>query len=145
MKLQTDPTILYGLALGKVQWGKPILQSEILSRTAHNTYVIPGLPPTPICNPGRAAIEATLKPVASNELFFVADGRGGHVFAETNAQHAANVAKWRQIERERAGVAAGQQQGTQAPAPVTTTINAPTQRGTSTLAPAAKTPAAKTN
>ncbi len=145
MKLQSDPTILYGLSLGKVQWGKPILASEIVSRTAHNTYVIPALPPTPICNPGRAAIEAVLKPASGNELFFVADGRGGHVFAETNKQHEANVAKWRQIERERqVPAAASQPSSGQAPAPVTTTINSPAPRSGTSLTPAAppKAPAA---
>ncbi len=138
MKLQSDPTILYGLALGKVQWGKTIFQSEIQSRTAHNTYFIPALPPTPICNPGRATIEATLKPASTNDLFFVADGKGGHIFAETNRQHEANVAKWRQIERERAGAAAAAQASTAstaAPAAVTT-INSPTSKaGASSLAP----------
>ncbi len=138
MKIQSDPTILYGLALGKVQWGKPILRSEIASKTAHNTYAIAGLPPTPICNPGRAALEATLKPAAGNDLFFVADGRGGHVFSETNRDHEANVAKWRQVERERAAVAAGAAAAAApqaAPTPVTT-INSPTSKaGASTLAP----------
>jgi UPF0755 protein len=100
MPLQSDPTILYGLAQGKVQWGKPILRSEIRSATPHNTYVIPALPPTPICNPGRAAIEAALKPAETKDLFFVADGKGGHVFAATNREHEANVAKWRQVERD---------------------------------------------
>jgi len=100
MPLQSDPTILYGLMLGKVQWGKPILRSEIRSQTAYNTYVIPALPPGPICNPGRAALEAAVQPAQTNELFFVADGKGGHLFAATNREHEANVAKWRQIERE---------------------------------------------
>jgi UPF0755 protein len=141
MKIQSDPTILYGLALGKVQWGKTIFLSDKNSKTAHNTYFIPGLPPTPICNPGRAAIEATLKPSGGNELFFVADGKGGHVFSETNREHEANVAKWRQVERERAAIAAGAAgaaQGAAAPAPITT-INSPTSKaGASTLTPVAK-------
>lgn len=107
MKLQSDPTILYGLFQGRVAWGKPILRSEIQSNTAHNTYVIPGLPPTPICNPGRAAIEATLKPAVTKDLFFVADGKGGHLFAETLKEHNANVAKYRLIEQERAAQKAG--------------------------------------
>ena len=133
MRLQSDPTILYGLMLGRVQWGKPILASEIQSATAHNTYVIPALPPTPICNPGRAALEATLKPAAANDLYFVADGHGGHVFAETLKDHNANVAKWRQVERERASG--------QTPVPATTTINAPNAKaGASTLAPQPKAP-----
>ena len=100
MRLQSDPTILYGLYEGKVQWGKPILRSEIRSQTAYNTYVIPALPPGPICNPGRAALEAAVNPEQTNELFFVADGKGGHLFAVTNREHEANVRKWRQIEAE---------------------------------------------
>ena len=135
MKIQSDPTILYGLALGKVQWGKTIFLSDKNSKTAHNTYVIPGLPPTPICNPGRAALEATMKPAAVNALFFVADGRGGHVFAETNREHEANVAKWRQIERERAGLGAAG-----APTPVTTTINGPRGAPAAPTAPATLAP-----
>jgi UPF0755 protein len=114
MQLQSDPTILYGLMQGRVQWGKPILRSEIRSGTLHNTYVIPGLPPTPICNPGRAAIEATLRPAQTKELYFVADGKGGHVFAETLRDHNANVQRWRQIEAElkaRQGAAAAQAVG----------------------------------
>jgi UPF0755 protein len=142
MQLQSDPTILYGLALGKVQWGKTIFQSEIRSKTAHNTYVIPALPPTPICNPGRLTIEATLKPASTNDLFFVADGRGGHVFAETNRQHEANVAKWRLVERERSGAAAANVTAPAAPtaAPATVkTINAPTSTaGGSSLSPGAQ-------
>jgi UPF0755 protein len=145
MRLQSDPTILYGLALGKVQWGKTIYQSDIASKTAHNTYAIPALPPTPICNPGRLVLEATLKPASGNDIFFVADGRGGHVFAETLAQHNANVAKWRQTERERAAGAAAATAAAPAPATATaapaavTTINSPTSKaGTSSLAPGAQ-------
>ena len=127
MKIQSDPTILYGLALGKVQWGKTIYASDKNSRTAHNTYFIPGLPPTPICNPGRAALEATLKPAATPDLYFVANGQGGHTFATTLKDHDANVVKWRQFERERSavqpGMAAPQTSGT--PIPVTNTLNAP--------------------
>ena len=83
MRLQSDPTILYGLSGGKTVWSRPIQKSEISQKTAHNTYQIDGLPPTPICNPGRAAIEAVLNPADTKELFFVADGTGRHVFAET--------------------------------------------------------------
>ena len=79
MRLQSDPTILYGIDKGKVRWGRPIYRSEINRRTAHNTYQIDGLPPTPICNPGRASILAALKPAQTSDLFFVADGRGGHI------------------------------------------------------------------
>jgi UPF0755 protein len=100
MRLQSDPTILYGLAGGQVRWGKPITRSDINSRTPHNTYVIAALPPTPICNPGRASIQATLKPATTNEVFFVADGQGGHIFSETLKQHNAAVQTWRKIEKE---------------------------------------------
>jgi UPF0755 protein len=101
MRLQSDPTILYGLTGGKTVWNRPIQRIEILQRTTHNTYQIDGLPPTPICNPGRAAIEAALNPASTNEFFFVADGNGGHVFAETLKEHNANVQKWRAAERAR--------------------------------------------
>ena len=100
MRLQSDPTILYGIFGGQVSWGKPIYRSEIQQKTAHNTYQIDGLPPTPICNPGRAAIEAVLNPAVTKELFFVADGTGGHVFSETLKDHNAAVANWRKIEKE---------------------------------------------
>ena len=100
MRLESDPTILYGLLGGAVQWGKPILKSEIESKTAHNTYQIKGLPPTPICNPGRAAIEATLNPAKTGDLYFVADGNGGHVFSDTLKEHNAAVANWRKAEKD---------------------------------------------
>lgn len=144
IRLQSDPTILYGLAQGRVQWGKPIMRSEIQSQTAHNTYVIPGLPPTPICNPGRASIEATLKPANTKELFFVADGKGGHIFAETLKDHNANVAKWREVEKAIQQQRAQSQGAAPALAP-TTTLNAGAQQGRSALgapvAPAQKAPA----
>ena len=100
MRLQSDPTILYGIFGGKVAWGRSIMRNEIAQKTAHNTYQIDGLPPTPICNPGRAAIEAALNPAQTKDLYFVADGSGGHVFAETLKDHNANVAKWRVIEKD---------------------------------------------
>jgi UPF0755 protein len=100
MRLQSDPTILYGQTLGKTVWSRPIQKSEIGQKTAHNTYQIDGLPPTPICNPGRAAIEAVLNPADTKELFFVADGNGGHAFAETLKDHNANVQKWRAVEKD---------------------------------------------
>ncbi len=103
MRLESDPTIIYGLVGGQGSLGRPILASEIRRPTPFNTYVIDGLPPTPIANPGRASIEATANPSRTNELFFVADGTGGHVFAETYAEHQQNVARWRQIERARTG------------------------------------------
>jgi UPF0755 protein len=100
MRLQSDPTILYGLYGGKVVWGRPIQRSEIGQKTAHNTYQIDGLPPTPICNPGRQSIEAVLRPRETRELYFVADGSGGHAFAETLKDHNANVQKWRLVEKD---------------------------------------------
>lgn len=100
MPLQSDPTILYGLYGGAVQWGKPILRSEIDSKTTHNTYQIRGLPPTPICNPGRPAIEAALNPAKTNDLYFVADGSGGHAFSETLKEHNTAVQAWRKHEKD---------------------------------------------
>jgi UPF0755 protein len=100
MRLQSDPTILYGLSGGQVAWGRPILKSDIQSRTAHNTYQIDGMPPTPICNPGRAAIAAVLNPAKTGDLYFVADGNGGHVFSQTLKDHNAAVANWRKVEQD---------------------------------------------
>ena len=100
IRLQSDPTIIYGITGGE-KLGRGIRQSEIDRKTEWNTYQIDGLPKTPICNPGRAAIEATLNPMDTKDIFFVADGTGGHVFAETLREHNNNVKKWRAIERER--------------------------------------------
>lgn len=100
MRLESDPTILYGLYGREVDWSTPIYRSQIRKPTAHNTYTIDGLPPTPICNPGRIAIEAVLNPAETEDLFFVADGRGGHFFAKTLKEHNENVARWREIEKE---------------------------------------------
>lgn len=99
MRLQSDPTIIYGLVGGKGTLGRPILKGEIDQPTPYNTYVIDGLPPGPIANPGRAALEAAANPARTRELYFVADGAGGHLFAETLDQHQRNVAKLRSIER----------------------------------------------
>jgi UPF0755 protein len=100
MRLGSDPTIIYGLVGGKGSLGRPIYRSEITKETPYNTYVIKGLPPTPIANPGRASIEAVLRPAETDALYFVADGTGGHVFAETLAEHNRNVAEWRKIEKQ---------------------------------------------
>jgi UPF0755 protein len=102
MRLQTDPTVIYGLTRGEGILGRGLRQSELRKITPWNTYVIDGLPPTPIANPGLASLEAAVAPDVSNFVFFVADGTGGHAFAETLAEHNRNVAKWRQIEAERA-------------------------------------------
>lgn len=100
MRLESDPTIIYGLNGGE-PLGRGLRRSEIDRKTAWNTYHIRGLPPTPISNPGRAAIRATLHPEKTNDLYFVADGTGGHAFARNYAGHLVNVAKWRKIERQR--------------------------------------------
>ncbi|NDV00838.1 endolytic transglycosylase MltG [Pseudoroseicyclus tamaricis] len=102
MRLQTDPTVIYGVTEGRGVLGRGLRQSELRGETPYNTYVIDGLPPTPIANPGRASIQATLNPADSDYIFFVADGTGGHAFAETLAEHNENVARWRQIEAEAA-------------------------------------------
>jgi UPF0755 protein len=101
MRLETDPTVIYGLTEGKGALGRRLLKSDLEKPHPYNTYKIQGLPPGPIANPGKAAILATAKPAAHNYIYFVADGSGGHVFAETKEQHDKNVAKWRQIRRER--------------------------------------------
>jgi len=102
MRLQTDPTVIYGVTNGEGVLGRGLRQSELRAATPYNTYVIDGLPPTPIANPGRASIAAALNPEPTDYIYFVADGTGGHAFAATLAEHNRNVAVWRQIERERA-------------------------------------------
>lgn len=105
MRMESDPTIIYGLTRG-LPLGHGIRQSELHALTPYNTYLVSGLPPTPICNPGRASIAAVLDPPQTDELYFVANGQGGHVFASTFEQHEKNVARWRQVEQSRAAEAA---------------------------------------
>ena len=105
MRLESDPTIIYGLTKGE-PLGRGLRVSEIHKATPYNTYIISGLPPTPIANPGRASIEAVLNPAKTDDLFFVADGTGGHVFSATIAQHNRNVAKWRRVEKQEESEAA---------------------------------------
>jgi UPF0755 protein len=100
MRLQSDPTIVYGLVGGKATLGRGILRAELDKYTPYNTYIVDGLPPGPIANPGRAALEAVANPANSADLYFVADGTGGHVFSETLDQHNRNVQRWRQLERD---------------------------------------------
>ena len=100
MRLQSDPTVAFGLS-PDAPLGRPLRRSDLKTDHPFNTYVHKGLPPSPICNPGRAAIEAVLNPMATRDLYFVADGTGGHVFAPTLAEHNSNVAKWRKLERAR--------------------------------------------
>src|SRR6185437_14473325 len=105
MRLQSDPTIIYGLTGGKGSLGRPIMKSEIEQPTPYNTYVIDGLPPGPIANPGRASLEAAANPARTKDLYFVADGAGGHMFSESYEQHQKNVARLRVIEKNTAPTA----------------------------------------
>src|SRR5437764_4706760 len=100
IKLQSDPTIIYGLVGGKGTLGRPIKRSEITQPSPYNTYVVDGLPPGPISNPGRASLEATANPARTRDLYFVTDGTGGHSFTETYDQHQKNVAKLRTMEKQ---------------------------------------------
>ncbi|CAN5639849.1 endolytic transglycosylase MltG [soil metagenome] len=109
MRLQSDPTIIYGITNGDRSLDRPIRRSDIDEATPYNTYRIDGLPPTPIANPGREAIAAVLQPGSTDHLYFVADGTGGHAFARTLDEHNANVRRWRQIERETRAEAAAEE------------------------------------
>lgn len=101
MRLQSDPTVEYGLTMGRGPLGRGLRRSELDKPTPYNTYLVDGLPPTPICNPGREAIMAVVDPGETDYLYFVADGTGGHVFAASLAEHNRNVARWRALERRR--------------------------------------------
>lgn len=101
MRLETDPTVIYGITKGEGVLDRGIRGSELRRRTPYNTYQIDGLPPTPIANPGKAAIEAALNPESTDYVFFVADGSGGHAFARTLDEHNQNVKRWREIEKQR--------------------------------------------
>ena len=107
MRLQTDPTVIYGITKGQGVLGRGLRRSELRAVTPWNTYVIEGLPPTPIANPGRASLMAAAQPAETPYVFFVADGTGGHAFAETLEEHNRNVARWREIEAERAAQSDG--------------------------------------
>jgi UPF0755 protein len=102
MRLQTDPAVIYGVTKGEGLLGRGLRQSELRRETPYNTYVIAGLPPTPIANPGRLSIEAALNPAQTDYVFFVADGSGGHAFATTLEEHNKNVVKWRALEKQNA-------------------------------------------
>jgi UPF0755 protein len=141
IKLQSDPTIIYGLVGGKGTLGRPIKRSEIAQPSPYNTYVIDGLPPGPISNPGRASLEAVANPARTRDLFFVADGTGGHAFTETYDQHQKNVAKLRSMEKQ---IQNDTVEPADDPAPVAgaaAPADAPTTA--TTAKPAAKKPAAR--
>jgi UPF0755 protein len=137
IKLQSDPTIIYGLVGGKGTLGRPIKRSEIAQPSPYNTYVIDGLPPGPISNPGRASLEAAANPARTRDLYFVADGTGGHAFTETYDQHQKNVARLRAMEKQ---IQNDTVEPSDDPPPAAAAPDAPT---TATTAKPAKKPAAR--
>lgn len=116
MRLQSDPTIIYGIVGGKGTLGRSITRADISSPTAYNTYAVDGLPPGPIANPGRDALAAVANPAQTKDLFFVADGTGGHAFAETLNDHNKNVARWRALEAQQNSAAPASPTGGTQPA-----------------------------
>lgn len=115
MRLQSDPTIIYGITGGKGKLDRPLTRTDIRTPTPYNTYTIDGLPPGPIANPGRAALEAVTQPPSTEYLYFVADGSGGHAFATTLEDHNRNVADWRKKSRDTASAAAEDTAGSETP------------------------------
>jgi UPF0755 protein len=142
MKLQSDPTIIYGLVGGKGTLGRPIKRSEIAQPSPYNTYTIDGLPPGPIANPGRASLEAAANPARTRDLFFVADGTGGHAFSESLDAHAKNVAKLRAIEKQTANDRAELPDDPPAAAPAPAAADAAPAAAPAAAPKAAKKPAA---
>jgi len=97
--LQSDPTVIYGITLGKTELDRPLSRKDLKTATPYNTYTIQGLPPGPIANPGRDALQAVMAPTETDYIYFVADGSGGHAFAKTLEEHNRNVAKWRKFQK----------------------------------------------
>jgi UPF0755 protein len=141
MRLQSDPTIIYGIAGGQGSLGRPITRTDIDTKTDYNTYRINGLPPGPICNPGRDAIAAVLNPAKTTDLYFVADGAGGHTFSETLAEHNSAVQNWRKIEREQK--ADDDKDGDNPPAAMPVVMNADASAGSVAAAEAPAPPEAE--
>ena len=139
IKLQSDPTIIYGLVGGKGTLGRPIKRSEIQQPSPYNTYVVDGLPPGPIANPGRASLEAAANPARTRDLFFVADGTGGHAFSDTYDQHQKNVAKLRALEKQVQNDTV--EPADEPPPPAAAAPAAEPATGTTAKPPAAKRPA----
>ncbi|MDP2333966.1 MAG: endolytic transglycosylase MltG [Reyranella sp.] len=119
MKLESDPTTIYGLTGGKAPLNRELTRADLQSTSPYNTYAVVGLPPGPICNPGRASIVAATNPARDRSLFFVADGQGGHAFATTLLEHNRNVARWREMQRERLEQLQSQTPAQPVPAPAT--------------------------
>ena len=147
MRLQSDPTVIYGITQGKSKLDRPISKADLDADNPYNTYKIDGLPPGPIANPGRAALEAVLNPANTNYLFFVANGSGGHAFAATLDEHNANVKKWRGLEPAAADAAKTPDAAAAASAVATPVpaAAAPAATTPAATAPAAAAPAAPTS
>jgi UPF0755 protein len=137
MKLESDPTVIYGLTGGKAPLNRELTRADLASTSPYNTYMVVGLPPGPICNPGRASIVAATNPARDRSLYFVADGQGGHAFAVNLFEHNRNVERWRQIVRERLE----QQLQTPAGAPGSPSLPPPTPQATPPAGPPAGSPA----
>jgi UPF0755 protein len=135
MRLQSDPTIIYGIVGGQGALGRGITKADIDTKSPYNTYQINGLPPGPICNPGKSALLAALHPAKTGDLYFVADGTGGHTFSETLKEHNSAVQKWRQVEKTKVKETSDDQSGDDAPIPTAKTAKATPAKGQKAVKP----------